>query len=131
MRRKAVLPDAKGAEEGYLPVSQYPSRPIALKTPKASRSHTKAEDEHLSALVELGCALSRYKGIADVPAEVHHIRSGAGAGRRSSHFDAIPLAPHFHRLGPEALHTLGRKAWERLHGITELELLEMTKALLK
>lgn len=120
-------------------MSQYPSRPIQPKgakrtkkeTSRAKRQHTKAEDEHLDRVVSLGCALCRHKGIPDVPAEVHHIRTGVGAGRRSSHFDAIPLAPHYHRIGPEALHVVGRKAWERLHSITEMQLLTMTKDLLK
>lgn len=28
-------------------------------------------------------------------------------------------------------HTMGRKAWERYHGISETELLEMTQAILR
>jgi len=110
-------------------VSQYPSRPIAPKTGKASRNHTKADDEYLDKIVSFGCCVCRRMGLFS-PAEAHHPRTGAGAGMRSKHNDAIPLCPNHHRNGPEALHVMGRKAWERYHGVTELELLaEVRKCL--
>ena len=91
---------------------------------------TKAEREHLSKLVEVGCIICRRTGIEDSKPEIHHIRTGVGAGRKSSHFDALPLCPLHHRLGPDAIHVLGRKAFERRHGVTELELLEEVRELL-
>lgn len=90
---------------------------------------TKAEKQHLDRLQALGCALARFKFGEYMEAEIHHLRTGTGAGRKSSHFDAIPLSPHFHRLSNEALHVMGRKAWERFHGVTELELLAKTREL--
>lgn len=98
---------------------------------------TKAEREHLGRIAELGCALCRHKGWGETPAEIHHLRTGTGAGRKASHFEAIPLCPAHHRLGTSgssgpaqiALHVLGRKAWERQHGVTEGELLAATLAL--
>lgn len=91
----------------------------------------KAEREHLSKVSALGCALARFKFGQFMEAEIHHIRTGTGAGRKASHFDTIPLSPHFHRLSNEALHVTGRKAWEKMHGVTELQLLEQTRELLK
>lgn len=92
---------------------------------------TAAESRHLDRVARLCCVLCRvHLGIADTPAEIHHPRTGAGAGRKASHFDAIGLCPTHHRLGNEALHTMGRKAWERHYGITEIELLQVTKNLL-
>lgn len=82
---------------------------------------------HMGRVAGLGCMLCRHQGIHGSPAEVHHPRTGTGAGRRSAHMDTIPLCPNHHRHGPEALHVMGRKAWERYHGITELELLDMTR----
>ena len=89
-----------------------------------------AEKQHCARVAGLGCILCRLKGCEDSPAEVHHIRTGTGAGKRSSHFDTIGLCPTHHRLGNEALHVMGRKAFERYHGITELELLVWVKELL-
>lgn len=59
------------------------------------------------------------------PVEVHHRRTGVGAGRRASDFETIPLCTEHHR-GNAGLHGMGRRAWERAHGITELELLART-----
>ena len=119
--------------------SQFPNQPIRQKgertkrkeTSRAKRSHSKAEEAHLDRLAAIGCVLCVAKGGPISVAEIHHIRTGTGAGRRSSHFDAIPLCVSHHRHGKEALHAIGRRAFERLHKITELELLVLTKELLK
>lgn len=78
-------------------------------------------------VARLGCILCRRNGYHDTPAELHHPRTGIGASRRASHADVIPLCPYHHRSSNEALHVMGRKAWERHHGITELELLNDTR----
>jgi len=88
---------------------------------------TKAEKQHMGRLAELGCALTWFKFRQWAEAEVHHTRTGTGAARKSSPFDAIPLTPNYHRLGNEAFHVMGRRAWERHHGVTEMELLEQTR----
>jgi hypothetical protein len=118
--------------------SNYPSREIIPKgqkskrkeTDRAKRSHTKAEEAHLDRLASLGCILCLVKSGLFSPPQIHHVRTGTGAGRRSSHFDAIPLCPAHHETGPEALHVLGRKKFDRYHEITELELLAEVKKLL-
>ena len=91
---------------------------------------TAAEKRHLSRVVELGCALCRHMGYENTSAETHHPRTGVGAGRKAPHSDAIPLCPYHHRLGDLSIHAMGRKAWERFHLVTELELLAQTRALL-
>lgn len=86
---------------------------------------TAAEKKHLNAVAELGCILCSRLGFSGTPAEVHHIRTGTGAGRRASHFETIPLCPEHHR-GNSGLHGLGRKAFERRYSVTELDLLAET-----
>jgi hypothetical protein len=88
---------------------------------------TKAEKEYMRRAAELGCALAWFKHKQFMPADIHHLRTGVGAGRRSGHMNSIPLSPHYHRLSNEAIHVMGRKAWEKHHGVTEVELLEQTK----
>ena len=51
----------------------------------------KAEKEHLGKVAALGCIVCHHEGRFGVSAEVHHIRQGAGMGRRNSHFETIPL----------------------------------------
>lgn len=77
-------------------------------------------------VADLGCILCQHLGWGATPAEVHHPRTGAGMGRRASNMDGVPLCPEHHR-GPTGLHGLGRKAFEREYGITELDLLDLTK----
>lgn len=92
---------------------------------------TKAEKAHMSRVAGLGCVLCRRYGHYGTPAELHHPRTGTGAGRRAAHIDVIPLCPYHHRGSNEALHAMGRKAFERHHGVTEMELLDETKQLLE
>lgn len=91
---------------------------------------TSAERMHLGRLAALGCILCHRNGYPGTPAEIHHPRTGTGAGRKASHYDAIPLCPYHHRSSNEALHAMGRKAWERHHGVAELELLDMVRDLI-
>lgn len=91
---------------------------------------TKAEKAHMGRVAELGCVLCLLLGYGATPAECHHPRTGVGTGRKSSNMDVIGLCPQHHRLGNDALHVRGRKAWERLHGFTELELLAEVRRIL-
>jgi hypothetical protein len=83
---------------------------------------SKSNKEYFNRVAELGCIICR------MPAEIHHLRTGAGLGMKSK--DVIPLCPHHHRNGGHgvAIHA-GRLAFEANFG-TELELLEKLKGLL-
>jgi hypothetical protein len=56
---------------------------------------------------------------------VHHLRTGQGR-MRASHFDTMPLCFE-HHVGNSGLHSMGRDEFAQLHGISELELLALTK----
>lgn len=86
---------------------------------------TKAEALHKSRVASLGCALCFYiHGPHEPgPVELHHLRSG-GWGR-GDFTTLIPLDYNHHR-GPEGIHTMGTKAWERHFGVTQGELLAWT-----
>lgn len=88
---------------------------------------TKDEARYLSKVSGLGCCICEMMGYPDTPAEIHHIRTGIGAGNRADHYTTIPLCPRHHRLGQDGLHVMGRKAWERYHQVTEYELVEQTR----
>ncbi len=89
-------------------------------------SKTAAERAYLSRVADLGCILCRRLRYGNTPAEIHHARTGTGAGRRASHYNTIGLCAEHHR-GNTGLHGMGRKAFEREYGVTELELVEQTK----
>lgn len=89
---------------------------------------TQSDREWVSDVASLGCVACRNAGYGATPAEVHHIRKGAGMGQRSPHKKTIPLCPPHHR-GTEnpivpSIH-LQKTRFEREFG-TELELLEQT-----
>jgi hypothetical protein len=87
---------------------------------------TKSEKQHMSKVAEIGCILCKHLELGETPAELHHPRTGTGAGLRASNWDVIPLCPEHHR-GNSGLHGMGRKAFEKYYGITELGLLDKVK----
>ena len=96
------------------------NKPLARnRAPRPSRKpkHTKAEQEHLIAVANLGCL------VCGAGAEIHHVRRGQGLGQRASHMEVLPLCFFHHRTGPlgVAFHA-GSRAWQAIHG-TEQELL--------
>jgi len=92
---------------------------------------TADERRHLSKLAELGCLVCRrlYGPHDPGPVEIHHKRAGTGAGRRSSHWDAMPLCAPHHR-GSKGLHGLGTKGFAKHYGFDESDLLADAKKLL-
>ncbi len=87
------------------------------------KAATKAERHHMNKVAALGCIACRVIGYEDTPAELHHIRAGAGAGQRGSHYRVIPLCATHHRTGPDAFHQ-SKEVFEKHFG-TEEELLAM------
>lgn len=79
----------------------------------------------MSYVARLGCAICARMGYQDTPSEVHHQRTGVGAGRRAPDNLAIPLCPEHHR-GRTGIHGMGRKAFERQYGVTEVDLVAET-----
>lgn len=90
---------------------------------------TKADREYLSRVAALCCRICARLGYGDTPAEVHHQRTGTGAGKRASHRRVLPLCPEHHR-GATGLHGMGRRAFERHYQVTEVELIDEVQELL-
>lgn len=91
---------------------------------------TKAEKQYMGKVAEIGCILCKHLNLGETPAELHHPRTGTGAGLRASNMDVIPLCPEHHR-GNSGLHGMGRKAFEKYYGITELQLMEKVQECLR
>jgi hypothetical protein len=82
---------------------------------------TKEQRKHYDNVARLGCSLCRYLGYGESPAHLHHIRR---AGKRDN-APVIPLCPE-HHTGNGGIHGMGRRAFEKVYGVTEEELLEKT-----
>ncbi|WP_396189599.1 Ref family recombination enhancement nuclease [Flavobacterium sp.] len=86
---------------------------------------TKEQRKHYDKVASLGCSLCRYLGYGESPPHLHHIRR---AGKRSN-APVIPLCEK-HHTGNAGIHWMGRRAFEKIYGITEEELLEQTLELI-
>ena len=87
---------------------------------------TKAEKQHYEKLFQLGCIVCQKLGHEYSAPHIHHIRHGAGMGRKNHYSMCIPLCPTHHQHGGHgvALHA-GQKTFEENFG-TEEELLAET-----
>ncbi|GAA4652061.1 Ref family recombination enhancement nuclease [Kistimonas scapharcae] len=91
---------------------------------------TKDERRYQNALRNTGCIVCINQGIEPaIPASIHHIRTGTGAGQKASETDVIPLCPAHHQQGGYgvAFHA-GPAIWQELYG-SELELVEQVREL--
>ena len=91
----------------------------------------KDERVHYDRIAQHGCIACIVLGHGYSPTEIHHIRTGAGAGRKSHWSLAIGLCPMHHRLGGYgiAIHA-GVKSFEETIGMGEVELLNKQLELL-
>lgn len=85
----------------------------------------KDQRKHYDKVASLSCSLCRHLGLGATPPHLHHIRR---AGKRDN-APVIPLCP-YHHTGNGGIHGMGRRAFERVYGITEEELLEQTLELI-
>jgi len=74
-----------------------------------SKKPTRDQQERYERVLDGGCI------ICQMPAEIHHMRSGAGLGQRGK--GLLPLCPKHHRTGNygEAIHA-GQKGFEYKFG---------------
>lgn len=95
----------------------------------ATRTPDAEEAAWLALVVQIPCIVcSRFCGVTDVPAEVHHID---GRNKPKSHLKTIPLCTNHHRVPDNER----PKRWYSRHGdagfeaqyALEVELLEMTQ----
>ena len=92
---------------------------------------TKDERKHYDKIASHGCIACHVLGYGYSPCEIHHIRTGTGAGLKSHWSKAIGLCGLHHRLGSRgvAIHS-GIKSFEEAIGMSEVELLHRQLELL-
>lgn len=94
-------------------------------------SVTRDERKHYGRIADHGCIACHVLGFGFSHCEIHHIRTGAGIGKKSHWSKVIGLCPNHHRLGGNgvAIHA-GIKSFENNIGMTEVELLNKNLELL-
>lgn len=101
--------------------------PLGQKEGNAKRG-TAAGKRHMDRVRELDCVLvedGQCWGIVSA----HHCIVGRGKSFKSADEETIPLCYHHHQ-GAGGIHTLGSKAWARLHG-SDWDFLPIVKAMLE
>jgi len=89
---------------------------------------TKAQKQRRDKITRLGCIVCLLNGTPGTPAHIHHIRRHGG---KRGYAPEIPLCPQHHQYGGPgvAIHA-GRESFERVQGVDEWRLLEMTEKLI-
>lgn len=85
---------------------------------------TAAERRYITRVVSLGCYLCRVRGYGFVEAEPHHLREGAGMGRKNSNYLTLPLCRRHHTDTKDGWH--GDRIEWILAGVTEIDALADT-----
>lgn len=86
---------------------------------------TKDEREHYAKIADNGCIACYVLGYGFSACEIHHIRSGAGIGRKNHWSQAIGLCPKHHRTGGYGIaYHAGARAFSDSIGMGELDLLD-------
>ncbi|MGY3886984.1 Ref family recombination enhancement nuclease [Aeromonas aquatica] len=90
-------------------------------------SKTKADKQWLGDVSSLCCIACRNAGLGPSPAEIHHVRSGAGMAQRAAHTQVLPLCVRHHRACyPTGFHA-APKSWQAEHGSEETLLVQVTR----
>ena len=87
------------------------------------KAATKDELAHMEATKRLPCCICGKPG----PSATHH--TGIKMGLAKNHYSVVPLC-FSHHQGETGFHTLGRKAFERLHATTEEQMVLKTEGML-
>ena len=93
---------------------------------------TKEERFHYGRLAQLGCIACRVLGYGFSPCEIHHLRTGVGAGQKADFRNAVGLCHRHHRTGGYgvAIHA-GIRGFIKTVGMNETELLNEVNKLLE
>jgi len=85
---------------------------------------TKAEQQWKAKLADMACLICEriYGQHSGGDVQLHHLRTG-GWGK-GSYQTLLPLCWHHHQ-GPDGIHTLGTRAWERRFDVTQKDLLSL------
>jgi hypothetical protein len=99
------------------------------KKPEHLRNGYK-DPERMRNIHEIGCSLCLYlKEPQRSPTQAHH-KIGMGLGKKASDRFSMALCSDHHQHGPDAIHHIGTKAWERKFDVSQDDLILLTDRML-
>jgi hypothetical protein len=101
-----------------------------LKPPKELRNGFK-DPKRLAAIHNLPCSLCFFLRTEQTSKTIAHHQIGLGLGKKASDRLAMSLCEFHHTKGQDAIHHIGRVAWEEKFDITEGDLILLTNKMLE
>ena len=82
--------------------------------------------KHYNEIASFGCILCYHLQLGPTPCEIHHVRH---FGSKRDDAPVIGLCPEHHR-GNTGVHGLGKKQFAKHYGVSEDDLLDLSKHLI-
>ena len=101
-----------------------------LKPPIFLRNGYK-DPKRMAAIHNLPCSLCFLKGWKQTSKTISHHKIGLGLGKKASDLLTMSLCDNCHTKGQNAIHHIGRVAWEEKFNVTEDDLIEITNKMLE
>lgn len=89
------------------------------------------DKKRLADIHQLPCSLCFLKGLKQTSKTIAHHRMGGGMGKKASDLLTMSLCDSHHTRGQDAIHHIGRVAWEEHFNCTEDDLIEITNKMLE
>lgn len=103
---------------------------INLTKPPIEMRNGYKDKKRMADIHNIPCSLSYLKGWTQTSKTICHHKHGMGLGLKVSDLLTMSLAENHHHVGNQAFHNIGREAWEKMHGVTQDELIEVTNNLI-
>lgn len=89
------------------------------------------DPERMKAIHNLPCSLCWFIGGKQTSKTIAHHKIGNGLGKKASDLLSMALCENHHTKGQDAIHHIGRVAFEEKFGIDQEGLIEITNKLLE
>lgn len=101
-----------------------------LKPSKELRNGYK-DPKRMAAIHNLPCSLCYFLGRKQTSRTIAHHKIGKGLGKKASDLETMSLCENCHTKGQDAIHHIGKVAFEEKFGIDQDGLIEITNKMLK
>jgi hypothetical protein len=111
--------------------SEFDSGTKSLLKPEPQFRNGYKDKKRLADIHQLPCSLCFLHGLKQTTKTIAHHKMGGGMGKKASDLLTMSLCEIHHTRGQEAIHHIGRLAWQEWFGTTEDDLIEITNKMLE
>lgn len=103
---------------------------MSLLKPSLEYRNGYKNKERLRKIHDLPCSLCFFLGHQQTSKTIAHHKIGGGLGKKVSDLFTMSLCDYHHTKGPDAIHHIGKVAFEEKFGIDQEGLIEITNKML-